>query len=88
MPCLKPMSLDGASLCHPAAPTTPQCVQGVKDASPGGGSQASPAEPQLSSPAGTPERPGSAQLHVCQCQWQGTMGEWREIYEERSLFII
>lgn len=85
---LKPMSLDGALLCHPTAPTAPQCVQGVKVASPGGGSQVSSSEPRLSPPARTPERPGSAQLHVCQRQWRGTMGEWREIYEEKSLFII
>lgn len=69
MHCLKAMSLDGASLCCPAALTAPQCVQGVKDIS--------LVEPQLFPPARTPERPGSAQLHVCQCQWQGMMGEWK-----------
>lgn len=33
------MSSDRAPLCHPAAPAAAQSVQGVKDASPGGGSQ-------------------------------------------------
>lgn len=58
---------------HSAAPATPQCVQGMKNASLGEGSQASSAEPWMSPLARTPERPGAAQLHVC--QWQGTMGD-------------